>query len=79
MPVTKVVAIKNMQAGKKELTIDYGSDFFTGDVTCECGAPNCRKVAVPSMDARYRADARPDSFVFEWRRACNECGLVHGL
>ena len=30
-------------------------------------------------DARYRADARPDSFVFEWRRACNECGLVHGL
>ena len=47
--MTKVVAIENMQAGKKELTIDYGSDFFTGDVTCECGAPNCRKVAVPSM------------------------------
>ena len=47
-PVTKVVAIENMQAGKKELTIDYGSDFFTGDVTCQCGAPNCRKVAVPS-------------------------------
>ena len=48
LPVTKVVAKKNMQAGKKELTIDYGSDFFTGDVTCQCGAPNCRKVAVPS-------------------------------
>ena len=30
-------------------------------------------------DARYRADARPDSFIVEWRRACNECGLVHGL
>ena len=38
----------NMPAGKKELTIDYGSDFFTGDVTCQCGAPTCRKVAMPS-------------------------------
>ena len=59
MPVTKVVAIKNMQAGKKELTIDYGSDFFTGDVTCECGAPNCRKVAVPGSDPlefRFQAE-----------------------
>ena len=49
LPVTKVVAIKNMQAGKKELTIDYGSDFFSGDVTCQYSAPNCRKVVVPSM------------------------------
>ena len=48
LPVTKVVAKFDMQAGKKELTIDYGKDFFTGDITCQCGAPNCRRVAVSS-------------------------------
>ena len=81
--MTKVVVKKNMQAGKKELTIDYGSDFFTGDVTCQCGAPNCRKehrkVAVPSTgrtQMQVRAGVR-ESDPLEFRfQAEGAVGLI---
>jgi len=79
MPVTKLDAKKNMQAGKKELTIDYGSVFFTGDVTYQCGAPNCRKVAVPSTgrtEMQVRAGVR-ESDPLEFRfQAEGAVGLI---
>ena len=64
MPVTKVVAKKNMQVGKKELTMDYGSVFFTGDVTCQCGAPNCRKQIV-GRTTMVKGRNRQDDMLFD--------------